>query len=95
MKTKIVEITKTDARIDMLRIDTGTIVLLVLSVILLMQHTIYPQGWEELIYGVIIFLLVLAVSFIGVSSLAKNEIQALNIIGWPFKKYILKEGKDE
>jgi hypothetical protein len=95
---KVIEITKTDARIDMLRRDTGSVVMLMMALTLFILTDIYPIVGLALIlaYFTIGFLLISAAMITGVSILSKSETQALNIIDWPMKKYVLKaEGKDE
>jgi predicted membrane protein len=95
---KVIEITKTDAKISMLRRDTGSVVMLMMALTLFILTDIYPLVGFALIlaYFTIGFLLVSAAIIMGVSILSKSETQALNIIDWPMKKYVLKvEGKDE
>ena len=89
---KVFRITKTDAKIAMLRMDTSSMVMMVMALIIFMLTKLYTIE-AEIVYIAIIFLLVSAAVLIGVSVFAKSEIQAMNIIDWPFKKYI--EVKDE
>ena len=89
---KVFKITKTDAKIHMLRVDTASIVMMVMAVIIYMFTRMYAIELEVAYIGVI-FLLVSALVLIGVSLFAKSEVHAMNIIDWPFKKYI--EVKDE
>ena len=94
---KVIEITNTDAKIAMVRMDFGAVVMLMIALTVFIAADIYPLVGFMLIlsYVAVGFLLVSAAMLMGVSMLSKSDIQALNIIDWPMKKYILKEVKDE
>jgi hypothetical protein len=95
MKTKIVEITKTEAKIAMVRMDFGAVIILIMALVIFFLIDTLSGYLLILGYVTIGFLLISAAMLMGVSILSKSDIQALNIIGWPTKKYILKEVKDE
>ena len=97
MKTKIVEITKTEASIKMVRMDIGSVFMFIMVFMLVLLVKVSPPDVSlmPLVFVAIGVLLLTGSASICISSFCKSEIQALNIFWWPLRKYILKEGKDE
>jgi hypothetical protein len=94
---KTIEITDTDAKIKMLRIDTGAMFILIMGILLAIGIKIaLLEGVGLLIAFIGVFvLLMVSAMFICVSTFCKTNIQALNIIDWPLRRYVLKGVKDE
>ena len=93
MKVKVVEITETDAKIQMLRMDTAAMFMLIMAMMVMIAVILsVPEGLGlSLAWVAVGVLLVTSAAWMGISSFCKSRIQALNIIDWPIKKYVLKD----
>jgi len=91
---KVFKITKTDAKIKMLRQDTASMFIMLIALIIIVA----AQSMEGVDYtlGIIGSLILCAVTLASalITALCNNEIKALNVMGWPLWKYEL-EDKDE
>lgn len=98
MKVKVVEITETDAKFKMLRQEAGSGFLTTISLLVIVLIKVAPPegvGLTVLTVAALVGLLT-ALAIMSISAFTKNEIEALNIIFWGFKKFTLKaEAKNE
>jgi len=98
MKGKVVEIDEADAKIRLLRQEIGAGFLVTVCLIVMVLIKIVPLE-VPIINSFMIFIimlgLVVGLATMVVSAFYKTEIQALNILFWGSKKFVLKEGKNE
>jgi hypothetical protein len=91
MKIKVVDITETDAKIRMLRNDTAAMFMLIMAMVAIVAIIATPVEvvGSQLLAIAAVILMICSAILMMISTFCKTEIQALNIIDWPLRKYVL------